>query len=145
MRDPFTLPEPRPVRVRIVDPPAKTATLHATLIPICGDVIHNEQAAGTSYRQPALARLARPKRWRSFPVVLIPEHTNPHDPNAIALWTRVGQVGFVPRRHCEAYRAGLARLEADYGTPIAVNGQLAEAPWGLTVYYEVPEGLDCWF
>ncbi|MGI9116597.1 MAG: hypothetical protein ACR2JV_03030, partial [Gaiellales bacterium] len=68
---PDTLPEPRPVRVRIVDPPAKTATLHATLVPHCGDVISIMQVAGTSYRQPALARLAAPKRWRPFPMVLI--------------------------------------------------------------------------
>ena len=141
MIKPDAIPAPRAVRVRIVDPPAAPAILPATLVLPFGDVKTGLQAAGTSYRQPALERLDAPQRRRRLPVVLIPEHANPHDPHAIALWTRAGQVGFIPRDLCPAFRRGLAEVEATHGTPIAIPGRVADADWGRTLILDVPSLL----
>ena len=51
--------------------------------------------AGTSYRREALQDAAF---QAGSPVVLRPEPTNPHDPNAVSVWdsSETSQVGYVP-------------------------------------------------
>jgi hypothetical protein len=42
--------------------------------------------------------------------ILVPEKTNPYDPNAIAVWINGLQVGYLSREDAAAYRPGLMKL-----------------------------------
>jgi HIRAN domain len=70
------------------------------------------KVAGVSYRSDALQLPAfDPLR----PLRLIPEPTNPHDPNAVGVWDETGrvQLGYVPKEFAphvaQAMRTGLPR------------------------------------
>ena len=89
------------------------------------------RVAGESFHQDVLRRvdaeLARPgeppmpievarmenigeKRW--FRAVLIPEPQNPYDPNAIAVWSEVGQIGYLAADAAEDFADVFAILRA---------------------------------
>lgn len=139
--DEDAVPEPRRVRVRLEDVAGAPATLTATLVPPFGDVICLLPAAGCRYRQDALARLAVLRPRRGFPCVLVHEPCNPHDERAVAIWTRGGHSGYVPRALNPRILPAVQALEAEHGTPIAVPGDLAPAPWGLDLVLELPREL----
>ena len=98
------------MRLEIHDdgPPFK---LTMTMLRTFGDVIMMGEMAGARFYQPALARLACMRPRDGFPCVLLPQPANPHDPNAIAIWTRGGHVGYIPRLEAPALRPALAKLE----------------------------------
>lgn len=133
-------PKPRPVSLEINDGSAPYR-LNATLLRTFGDRIVLEGVAGTRFYQGALARLACLRPRDGFPCVLIHQPINPHDPNAIAIWTRGGHVGYIPRVSAPKLLPPLARLEAEHGTLIAIPGTLLAADYGLDLYLELPEDL----
>ena len=128
------------MRLEIHDdgPPFK---LTMTMLRTFGDVIMMGEMAGARFYQPALARLACMRPRDGFPCVLLPQPANPHDPNAIAIWTRGGHVGYIPRLEAPALRPTLAKLEAEYGTLIAIPGSLFPNDFGLDLTLEYPEDL----
>ena len=131
---------PQRMRLAILDggPPFK---LTATMLRTFGDVIVMGQLAGARFYQPALARLACTRPRDGFPCILLPQPANPHDPNAIAIWTRGGHVGYIPRVAAPGLRPVLAKLEAEHGTLIAIPGSLGSCDFGLDLTLEYPEGL----
>ena len=106
-------------------PPAQTASRSLTVELLDGvDVL---EVVGESYRQDELSRIVggRTEEYVEHPViaVLMPEPSNPHDPNAIAVWVHGGaQVGYLPRELAARYRPGLLALQAKYGRLIALKG-----------------------
>jgi hypothetical protein len=88
---------------------------------------------GESYRQTALKALAAGRRARNeevfFSAALVPNPTNPHDPNAIKVYIHGGEhVGYLSREDAERYRplrdalmaqraAGVCRAKLIGGTP----------------------------
>lgn len=142
MLDPDHFPEPRRVRLKMLDRVDDPLVLRATLIPTIGDVIKCVEAAGCRFYQPALARLACARPRAPFPCVFIHETNNPYDDNAIALWTRGGHCGYLPRDCSPDVIGPLARLEAAHGTLIAVNADLCPADFGLSLLLELPGELD---
>ncbi len=135
------LREPRRIRLRLEDVPDEPVVLKATLIPTFGDCIQLQDVAGCRFYQPALARLAVQRPRNGFPCVLIHEIANPHDNQAIAVWTRGGRCGYIPRADNAPLVPRLATLEAEYGTPIAVPGELFATRYGLALLIETPELL----
>lgn len=84
------------------------------------------EVVGELTRQEALWRLsgkARGERVR-HPVVavLVPEPTNPHDPNAIAVRIDGQVIGYLRRAAAQEYLPGLKRLMAARGAHIALHG-----------------------
>lgn len=57
--------------------------------------------------------------------VLVPEHGNPYDDNAISAWINGLKVGHLSRSDAESHRDGLLMLQASYGTAIALAGVIA--------------------
>jgi hypothetical protein len=119
-------------------PPFK---LTATMLRTFGDVIIFGEMAGARFYQPALARLACMRPRNGFPCVLLPQPANPHDANAIAIWTRGGHVGYIPRLQAPSLHPALAKLEAETGTLIAIPGSLVPSDFGLDLMLEFPEEL----
>ena len=115
--------------------------LTVTMLRTFGDVVIIGNMAGARFYQPALARLACMRPRDGFPCVLLPQPANPHDPNAIAIWTRGGHVGYVPRLEAPALRPALAKAEAEHGTLIAIPGSLFANDFGLDLTLEYPEDL----
>lgn len=54
--------------------------------------------------------------------VLVAEHGNPYDANAISVWIDGGKVGHLARADAAAHRDGLLRLQARHGSAIALPG-----------------------
>ena len=57
--------------------------------------------------------------------VLIAEHDNPHDTDAVAVWVQRLKVGHLSRANARRYRPGLLHLQERYGQPIALYGVIA--------------------
>jgi hypothetical protein len=57
--------------------------------------------------------------------VLVAEHDNPHDPDAIAVWINGLQVGYLSRENARRYRPGLLAKQQECGKPIALAGVIA--------------------
>lgn len=56
--------------------------------------------------------------------VLVAEHGNPYDANAISVWIDGGKVGHLVREDAAAHRDGLLRLQLRHGTAIALPGMI---------------------
>jgi hypothetical protein len=87
------------------------------------------EVVGESYYQENLWRLVSPyrrgERVRSdVYALLVAEHDNPHDANAVAVWVQGLKVGHLSRANARRYRPGLLRLENMHGQPIALEGQI---------------------
>ena len=85
---------------------------------------------GESHYQENLWRLVGPRRRDErvrFDVraVLVAEHDNPHDTDAVAVWVQRLKVGHLSRASARRYRPGLLRLQERYGQPIALYGVIA--------------------
>jgi len=131
-----------PQRLRLaIDDGGPIFKLTVTMLRTFGDVILKGEMAGARFYQPALARLACMRPRDGFPCVLLSQPANPHDPNAIAIWTRGGHVGYVPRREALNLRPALAQAEAKHGTLIAIPGTLRPTDFGLDVMLEYPGAL----
>ncbi len=89
----------------------------------CGD--HGDcgfAIVGESNYQPALRRIA--KRSRFFRAVLIPETSNPYDPNAIRVFAQDGgTIGYLSRDNALEYREVFALLSR-YGHVGACRAKL---------------------
>lgn len=76
------------------------------------------RVVGTPHYQPALAALAGPKRAggvaEDVRVRLVPEPTNPHDPDAIAVVLRAGAdtLGYLAREDARAYGPRVREIAA---------------------------------
>lgn len=57
--------------------------------------------------------------------VLVAEHGNPHDDNAIAAWISGLKVGYLSRHDAATHREGLLNVQAEHGTAIALAGVIA--------------------
>lgn len=131
-----------PQRLRLaIDDGGPTFKLTVTMLRTFGDVILKGEMAGARFYQPALARLACMRPRDGFPCVLLPQPANPHDPNAIAIWTRGGHVGHIPRWFAPDLRPRLAKLETEHETLIAIPGSLCATDFGLDLTLEYPEEL----
>lgn len=85
----------------------KEATVKLSLVELCGDGFC--AVVGESHYQDALRGTAgictetfedRP----SFTAALVPERDNEYDPNAIAVWSPRGKVGYLSRDYARDYR-----------------------------------------
>lgn len=56
--------------------------------------------------------------------MLVAEHDNPYDPNAVSGWINRVIVGHLSRGDAQSHRAGLLKLQSEYGTAIALPGQI---------------------
>jgi hypothetical protein len=54
--------------------------------------------------------------------ILVAEHDNPYDSNAISIWVNGLHVGFLSRADAAAYRPGLLTLQHRYGHLVALRG-----------------------
>ena len=134
--------KPSRVRVPLEDADGEPAILRATLLRTVGDCILVLHVTGCRFHQPALARLAASHPRRGFPCVLIREPHNPFDERAIAVWTRGGRCGYIPRAQNPAMLGPLRALEEEHGLPIALHGELYAGDFGLAIVVEVPEVIE---
>lgn len=132
---------PRKIRLRVDEPPRPAVTWRVMLIPTFGDVIQMHEVAGCRFYQPALARLALMSNPSDLRCVLLREPTNPHDANAVAIWTRTGLCGYLPRREAAELAPRVTRLTREHAMPIAVRGMLTPEDFGLGLMIELPEAL----
>jgi HIRAN domain-containing protein/FPG/IleRS zinc finger protein len=72
--------------------------------------------------------------------VLVPEPTNPHDPNAIAVHIDGDLVGYLPRGVAQEYLPGLLHLMSRLGGYIALRGVIV----GGGYYADGPGRLGVW-
>jgi len=104
--------------------------------------VYSVPVVGESFRQKAVKR-CRAGDW----VLFIPEPGNPKDPEALAIWSVHGQVGYVPA----AKRGWIARNVAKSET--SVVGRILSVkrpgwfrPYGIRIEAltsrDIPEGLD---
>jgi hypothetical protein len=64
--------------------------------------------------------------------LLLPEPSNPHDPNAIAVYMAGGLVGHVPRHTAEVLQPALMSMSASHGGRPAGCPSVASAAGGMT-------------
>lgn len=87
---------------------------------------HDLEVVGESFYQDSLWQLVGRRttdRVRlTIDAVLLAEHDNPHDANAVSVWIEGAKVGHLSRADAAAYRAGLLALELEHGAPIALVG-----------------------
>jgi hypothetical protein len=125
----FGLAPPTPSAAPAVPRPQEPTELHwpsTGLFPLA--------AVGASYHEPAIAKLAKNAPGKPALVFctarLVPENSNPHDPNAVAVWIAGENVGFLPKEFAPHFRGFFARfgLEVAPTTCDAVisNGLLTE-------------------
>jgi hypothetical protein len=89
--------------------------------------------AGLEYHDQAVQRtISAIRAGGQTDAVLFPEPDNPHDPNAIAVYTIAGQIGYVPRRIAAVVRPALVSMSARHG------GRLAGCPAVVSVAGEKP-------
>jgi hypothetical protein len=73
-----------------------------------GDGSFSVKVAGTSYRQPALERVAGQKQWQSTQqdvvATIVLENGNPHDKNAVRVEIFGEHVGYLARADAMSYR-----------------------------------------
>jgi hypothetical protein len=105
--------------------------------------------AGTSHRQPVLARIAgealRKGEHVAFTALIVPEPDNPHDSNAIAVVAEGhGPIGYFARRDAVRYKAmaeELVRRDAiGVCEAFLTGGWDGEATIGVRLEIEEPEG-----
>lgn len=74
--------------------------------------------AGLRYYPAAVSECLRGIRdggQAEIDVVLVPEPQNPHDSNAVAIYTRAGQIGHIPRRAAAVLQPALISAQAHAG------------------------------
>jgi hypothetical protein len=83
---------------------SEAVTLSCVELPTDGYVA----VVGESHRQDALRRTERISQMvgeeRTFRAVLVPEPTNPHDRNAVMVFSEHGHLGYLPRDVAAEYR-----------------------------------------
>lgn len=86
--------------------------------------------AGESYHLEAIREWEASVRSGQPPeAVLIPEPTNPHDPNAVAVHTAGGVVGYLPRHIATVLQPVLAGFSASHdGLPVACPARIDPGP-----------------
>jgi len=91
-------------------------------------------AAGTSYHDEAISQLAGNAPGKAALVFctarLVPEDTNPHDPNAVAVFIQGEKLGYLPRSCAPAFREAFARFGLPLGPTtcdaVIANGLLVD-------------------
>jgi hypothetical protein len=117
---------------------------------------------GESYRQPAIeqtltnysttgvpplpigVRLRDEKELPWFQAVLVREPNNPHDENAIMVYSTAGHLGYLARDDAEVYQDVLEEVEAQGSRAGACSAFLRQADngmWGVVLVLSSPE--DC--
>lgn len=106
------------------------------LIQIAGPGTFAVEVVGVSRRQDALIdiveRHGRSGRTLSVDAQLVPENSNPHDPNAVRVEIDDALIGYLSRDNAARYRADLAAA----GTPDAIVQCKARIVGG----FETPSG-----
>lgn len=86
------------------------------------------EVKGESYRQENLWRVVggrhRPEARvrKDVYAMLLPEDSNPHDPNAVSVWIDGLMVGYLPKDQAPTLRPGLIAAQEREGKPIALKG-----------------------
>lgn len=125
------------------EPPSVTLSL----LELCGDGYCG--VVGESHYQDALRRTAtictpgeegRP----SFQAILVAEPNNPYDPNAIAVYSTYGKLGYLSRHDADEYTevfAEIARAGSDGGgcTGLLNGGQPGKPSYGVTLLLADPD------
>ncbi len=98
--------------------------MHAT--EIAGD--DDLRVSGESFHQDILwvivgGRTRDPVR-HEIHALLVAEHGNPHDPNAVSVWIAGHRVGHLGREDARLLRPGLIRLQRQYKQAIALAGHV---------------------
>lgn len=124
--------------------PKRTTTLTALELP---EDLHLA-VHGESHYQPALretARLATEEDGeRAFRAILVAETDNEYDPNAIAVYSTAGKVGYVPRDDAPAYRPvfeEIARQGCGAGacTGLLIGGTPTKPYFGVVLRLSDPD------
>ena len=109
------------------------------------------QVVGESFRQDNLRHLTGyppPEKYveEEIRAVLVAEKDNPYDPNAIAVWIKDPQagylqVGYLSREDAPRYRPGLLAQQQEHGRPIACASEPRDtAPGSAQPDLSVPLG-----
>ena len=101
---------------------------------------------GESHYQPALRRTAEFATQRRFRAILVAEPDNKHDPNAIAVYSQAGKLGYVPRKKapaCGPVFDEIARqgYEAGVCTGVLYGGYREKPFFGVLLSLSHPD--DC--
>ncbi len=87
------------------------------------------EVVGESFHQDELWAIAGGRRAgrirHDIHAVLIAEHDNAHDPNAVSVWIGGRRVGHLSRENAALMRPGLRRLQQLHRTTIALPGVIA--------------------
>ena len=75
------------------------------------------------------------------PITLVREPSNPHDPNAVAVWIRGQKVGFVPRTQNSVLARFIDAMGKPWTEPVPVMALDAPMPKSVTVYQSVDARL----
>lgn len=88
----------------------------------------NFPVVGESFYQGPLAALARQHGTRNtFPVLLVLDNDNPHDPQAVAVMAQGERLGHLSRQDARSYRRRLAALRLSE-LPATCDAQLIGGP-----------------
>jgi hypothetical protein len=105
---------------------------------------------GESYRQPAIAQTAKIARneggEKVFRAILVPEPGNQYDSNAIAVYSDVGQLGYLPRDVAREFGPVFEAIEsqgcgAGVCTGVLTGGTQDKPSYGVVLRLSGPQ--DC--
>lgn len=107
---------------------------------------------GESHHQPALhatAKLATDEDGeRIFEAILVAEPDNEYDPNAIAVYSAAGKLGYIPRDDAPAYRPVFEEIahqgcRAGACTGLLVGGTPTKPYFGVVLRLSDPDDCLC--
>lgn len=113
-----------------------------------GNLVRYE-AVGEAYNPEQMQRVIASVQGRTDALLaawLVPDPSNPHDPNAVVVWMLGGKVGYLPRELSATWRPVLERLRARYGVSVACPGTLDppsdanQGGFGVAVWLPTLEG-----
>lgn len=99
-----------------------------------------QKLVGVSFRQDAVERaLGRNQSWEGR-VALVPQPTNPHDSNAVAIVLRGDVVGYLPAHTAQAMQSELVRLLRSQQTAVVTRLELWRWEHGVAgkTYLDLP-------
>lgn len=97
---------------------------------LAGPTCARQEVLGEAYNPDQMGRILASVQGRTdavLPAWLMPEPTNPHDPNAVIVWVLGGRVGYMPRELAAHWHSVLGRLFTRYGAHVACQATV-EAP-----------------
>jgi|SRR5581483_6703788 len=122
-------------------------TVSLSLLELCGDgycAVVGESHYQDALRQTATICTPGEEGRPSFQAILVAEPENQYDPNAIAVYSRCGKLGYLSRADAVAYAevfSEIRRVGSDGGACVGLlNGGRPDKPsYGVTLCLAVPD------